>query len=220
MKPHVMNLLGAVGLVVSVSVPSDQAFARYAQGYKKAPPSHGHYCRLGSVTRHATATPSVDPADFPPLSPFQGVAVLNKCTDDQIDHTYRYIFNLSGLCRHFTKGTLTVKLKWLGGPGSLASNDSIAIYSNTTAGPWGYIWGPSAPFSTSTTPFIGTMPIPPTKTIVLPVNVTQVNTLHRLSFLVQDDTCVRSAVLRLHGCCSTHHHPKKYKSYKPYKSYK
>jgi hypothetical protein len=136
------------------------------------------------------------------------VAVLNQ---PAINHVFRYTFNWKvpeKMCCQITKGRLIVKLKWNGPAGpSSAGNDSISIvHGASVAGQGGYIWGPN-PNTPSTTPHTGTtIPTSP-KTINIDLNAASllnVNQGNRLSFAVQDDTTVESAVLELSGCCLDH----------------
>lgn len=222
MRPHLMILLGAAGLiVVGGSVLTGQARAQGGE-IKIAPQDRSVLCpHPGSLTLQATAAPSVNDADFPPLGPTQKPAVLNLRGDPQVNHTFRYTFNWNApahLCCEITKAVLTVKLRWNGGEHHLrtAANDKISIMDGgkPVAGMEGYIWGPSAtPTSTSETMDERfRRPDPPTKTIIMPMNADALlvaNKGGRLSFQVQDDTTVESAVLAMDGCCVSHPDSKK-----------
>jgi hypothetical protein len=203
MSVHFSRWPVATGLFLGVSFLSG---AVSAQEIKIGDPNKEVLCpHPATLQLQATATPSVNAQDFPnPLPAGQGVGVLNQAA---IDHVFRYTFNWkvpAKMCCQITKGRLIVKLKWNGQPGpSSAGNDSIGIAHNPPApGQGGYIWGPNL-----NTPYTGTtIPTSP-KTIIIalsPASLSNVNNENRLSFAVQDDTTVESAVLELSGCCLNH----------------
>ncbi|MDP4198158.1 MAG: hypothetical protein Q8922_01865 [Bacteroidota bacterium] len=103
-----------------------------------------------------------------------------------------------GHCCKITRAILTVNLK-ANVPGvslkdSMAGNDTIGIVRN----------GVSVPGYSETVythwPFAAGQPSIKTWTLD-PAELAHMNTDHRLSFNVQDDTMVQSATLELWGCC-------------------
>jgi hypothetical protein len=207
MSVHFSRCSVATGLFLGVSFLFGAASA---QEIKIGDPNKESLCpHPATLQLQATATPSVNAQDFPnPLPTGQGVGVLNQAATN---HVFRYSFNWKTpekLCCEITKGRLVVKLKWNGQPGpSTASNDTVGIvHGASVAGQGGYIWGPN-PNTPSTTPYTGTtIPASP-KMIVIDLNAASlmnVNHDNRLSFTVQDDTTVESAVLELSGCCLNH----------------
>lgn len=203
MSVHFSRWSVATGLFLGVSFLSG---AVSAQEIKIGDPNREVLCpHPATLQLKATATPSVNAQDFPnPLPTGQGVGVLNQAA---INHVFRYTFNWKvpeKMCCQITKGRLVVQLGWNGQPGgSSAGNDSISIvHGASVAGQGGYIWGPNF-----TTPYTGTtIPASP-KTIVIDLNAASllnVNHDNRLSFGVQDDSTVQSAVLELSGCCLDH----------------
>jgi hypothetical protein len=208
MSVHFSRWSVATGLFLGVSFLSG---AVSAQEIKIGDPNKEVLCpHPATLQLQATATPSVNAQDFPtPLPAGQGVGVLNQAA---IDHVFRYTFTWKvpeKLCCEITKGRLIVKLKWNGPAGpSSAGNDTIGIVHSgaSVAGQGGYVWG-SNPNTPSPTPYTG-MTIPTSsKTINIDLNAASlliVNHDNRLSFTVQDDTTVESAVLQLSGCCLNH----------------
>jgi hypothetical protein len=200
----------AAGIALGISVLTGGAFA---QELNIGRPNREVLCpHPATLQLSATATPSVNPTDFPtPLPAGQGVRVLGQAASNQV---FRYTFNWKvpdKLCCEITRATLTVVLRWFGSAGpSTAGNDTISIVNGGTSVPGmgGYIWGGNiAGNTTSPTPYTAnTVPTMQTKTVVFDLasvlnNMTQLN---RLSFAVQDDSTVVSAVLQLNGCCVNH----------------
>jgi hypothetical protein len=109
-----------------------------------------------------------------------------------------FTWRLPRHCCQITRAVLTVKMKsnkaGTSKTSSDAGNDTISI---SHAGLGGAALGESV---YSSWPFpIGT---PSVKTYTLsPDALAFINTNHRLSFSVQDDTMVQSATLELWGCC-------------------
>jgi hypothetical protein len=204
MSVHFLRCSIATGLFLGVSFLSG---AVSAQEIKIGDPNREVLCpHPATLQLQATATPSVNVQDFPnPLPTGQGIGVLNQAA---INHIFRYTFNWKvpeKMCCQITKGRLVVKLKWNGPAGpSSAGNDSISIVHGGASVPnqGGYIWGPNF-----ATPHGGNTIPPSPKTIVidlLQASLSNVNNDNRLSFAVQDDTTVESAVLELSGCCLDH----------------
>jgi hypothetical protein len=180
--------------------------AAMSQELKIGEPNKEALCpHPATLQLQATAAPSINAQDFPnPLPAGQGVRVLNQAGTNQV---FRYTFNWKvseKLCCSITKGKLTVHFKWA--PGA-AGNDSVGIVhaGSSVAGQGGYIWG-GAGTAVATVPYTGPALSP--KTVVIDLNAASLQNAsqdNRLSFGMQDDTTIESAVLEISGCCVDHH---------------
>jgi len=201
MQTHSISPLIAAGLFVGACVLSGAALA---VEIKVGEPNREVLCpHPATLQLTATATQSISAVDFPNALPAgQGVRVLNVAGTDQF---FRYTFNWTvsdKLCCEISKGKLTVKFNWNNG-----GNDTVGIVHNGVSVPQqgGYIWGASGT-STGTVAYTGG-PLPQ-KTVVIDLSAASLSYAtqdNRLSFNVQDDSTVVSAVLEISGCCVSHH---------------
>ncbi len=150
---------------------------------------------------HAANPVTYDPSDFIPSQ----IALLTSSqpltiNQTQINKAFAYTFKLPGSpkeCCLWKEGSLTVTIKALqaGPPGSATSaNDSVSVVSSasTASNKLAVGWSPS-PFAAGAT--LGEIK---THTFVIPAYV--LDTGH-VSFIMQDDSALVSAVLTVEGCC-------------------
>lgn len=146
-----------------------------------------------TVTAPPPTTATLVTSDFPSSLPSNYVIEPNfggTTANRLFRHTFRWKSPTE--CCQFLRGTLTLTYKTLRGGASATSpdagNDTWAIYKNGTALASGKIYT-SFPFSTGQT---GTKVIPLTPAMM---------SGNHLSFLVQDDTSVTKATLKITACC-------------------